>query len=390
MRHVVVVGAAKSLILQVLLALHTHEQVRCTVVHPPGLKYMRLSRLCAERHELDLDGPDDDKCVELVNAVHRQAPDAVLINVDCPAMRMIHRVRHRLRIPVAPCPDPATLDILDNKWEFYKLCRRLQLSVPPTLKLSAEQPPDYQTVAQALGVPFLVKPLNQDSSRGIYCIADEAEYVKRVIEHPDREFGPLIAQQYIAGHDIGLDLCAKAGRLQAFAAQQRIDPRHDGSRIRFFHDPRLEDIARIIVAATSFDGVMNIDARIEEDTGKVFLFEANPRFWRSLSAAVWCGLNFAAECLDSNADTETVRVLDSGTADTYYHPVFKPFLWRTALVDQSHCGRMTRLMAGDAPILFMSAKILWERAVAQRPARKKIMENVAPEYAGAIDRPSAP
>jgi predicted ATP-grasp superfamily ATP-dependent carboligase len=86
-----------------------------------------------------------------------------------------------------------------------------------------------------------------------------------------------------------------------------------------------------IATATDYDGVMNVDARIESATGNVYLSESNPRFWRSLSASVWCGVNFVEECLRDDVPGETPRLLVTGSADTYYHPLYRPALWRHAI-----------------------------------------------------------
>jgi hypothetical protein len=106
---------------------------------------------------------------------------------------------------------------------------------------------------------------------------------------------------------------------------------------------------------------MNVDARIEKDTGDIFLFESNPRFWRSLSASVWNGLNFAAECMDEPTVAGDVRLLNSGSADTYYHPVFRPSMWKYLLFDRGHRGRMARSMMSDITILLASTRIMYER-----------------------------
>ena len=40
----------------------------------------------------------------------------MLIPADCDAIRLVNRVRDRLRLPITPIPDAATLDMLEQQW----------------------------------------------------------------------------------------------------------------------------------------------------------------------------------------------------------------------------------------------------------------------------------
>jgi hypothetical protein len=91
----------------------------------------------------------------------------------------------------------------------------------------------------------------------------------------------------------------------------------------------------------------------------VYLFEVNPRFWVSMSASVWCGLNFLAENLEREGQSDDVRFLETGTADTFYHPLFRPALWPYVLFHTGRRGRMSRLMARDMCTLGSQLRTFW-------------------------------
>jgi hypothetical protein len=352
-RHFMVVGESRALVAQVLLALHSFTPSRCTAVCSPGSSILRLSSLCAEHMETNFYGPDDERFTGLVNRAALERDGLMLVPADCQGTRLINRVRRRLRAAVSAAPETAVLDLLDNKWHFYQFCRSHHLNVPETRYFPSKHEIDFNGTARALGLPFVIKPLTEAASAGVHVIGDAAMLRHRILDDPDYRHAPLIAQRFIAGIDVGLDLLATDGRLAALAVQRR-----ENSKVHFFPNDYLERSAEVLAGHTRYHGVMNVDARIETDSGRVYLFESNPRAWRSLAASVWCGLNFIGESLDPRTlgptdDHAPVR-LTAGTADLYYHPALRPALWPHVLLDRGRQGRMARIMLGD-PYLFLSS-----------------------------------
>jgi hypothetical protein len=351
-RHFMVVGESRALVAQVLLALHSFTPSRCMVVCGAGSRILRLSRLCAEHVELNFYGPDDERFTILVNHAARTHDGLMLVPADCQGTRLINRVRRRLRAAISAAPETAVLDLLDNKWHFYQFCRNHHLNVPETRYFPSKHEIDFGLTARALGLPFVVKPLAEAASAGVRVIADAVTFRQTILDDPHYRHAPLIAQRYIDGIDVGLNLLAIDGRLQALAVQRR-----EASKVHFFANDYLENCAEILAAHARYHGVMNVDARIDTDSGRVYLFESNPRAWRSLAASVWCGVNFIGASLDPGAPGKAIATapvrLTSGTADLYYHPVLRPSLWRHVL-HHDRQGRMARIMLAD-PYLFLSS-----------------------------------
>jgi predicted ATP-grasp superfamily ATP-dependent carboligase len=358
MRNFVIVAQGKPVVMQVLLAIHSYTDARCVVVCARNTRVLRFSSLCSDYMEVNFYGRDDNHFVDSINSLALRMPGLVLIPADCPGTRMVNRVRERLRAAVIPAPDTAMLDRVESKWRFYQFCKQHAINVPRTRHIGAKHQLDYAATARDLGIPFVVKPVNELGSSGVHVIASEPDYNRRIRNNDDYRYGPLIAQQYIRGVDVGLNLLAIHGKLAAIAIQQPVDQHLVGSRIRFFANDYLRGVAHVIATEIGYHGVMNVDARIEEDTGAVFLLEANPRFWRTLLASVWCGLNFVAQSVESAPHADRVRMLTAGVADTYYHPLFRPRLWRYLLSDSGYRGRMMRRMMFDVSTLAASAKAL--------------------------------
>jgi predicted ATP-grasp superfamily ATP-dependent carboligase len=62
--------------------------------------------------------------------------------------------------------------------------------------------------------------------------------------------------------------------------------------VEFYEDPNvLQSVARL-AKALSWNGVANIDLRVEEPDGSLDILEVNPRFWRTLMGSLAAGVNF--------------------------------------------------------------------------------------------------
>lgn len=346
-----VIGANRGLLLQVLLATHAFTKANCVVICARGTRFLRFSRLISEYLELDLSGTDDHLFVHHVNRFAETMPDLILIPVDCEGSRLASRVQSQLNAALVPTPDSTMLDCLDNKWRFYQFCRKHGLNTPATCLIGNKHRLDFAATARELGLPFLVKPVNLAGSKGVELIASEQEYQRKILHNDAYRHGLLIAQSYVYGTDVGLNLLSICGKVSAIAIQRRHYPQHEAARISFIPNDYLITVAHTISRASAYQGVMNVDARIEKGSDKVFLLECNPRFWRSVLASAWCGLNFVAETAQASAAQDQARMLTAGVADTFWHPLFRPALWRYALFDTGYRGRMVRAMMSDVCLL---------------------------------------
>jgi hypothetical protein len=382
MRNFIVIAEGKPVVIQVLLAIYSFTEANCIVACAKGTRILRFSNLFSMYMEFHFHGEDDDAFVRSVNLLVEAMPDLLLIPADCPGTRMVNRLRERLKAAVIPTPDSLMLDRLENKWSFYQFCNEYGLNAPLTRFIGSKLDLDFASTAKEMGVPFVIKPVDQLGSSGVHVISSEVDYIRKIRNNDAYRYAPLIVQRYVKGIDVGLNLLSIHGRVAAIAIQQPVDQHSVASRIKFFSNDYLESVAYRISEDIAYHGVMNVDARIEEGSGKVFLFESNPRFWRTLLASVWCGLNFVAESIDPLARSRGVRMLTSGVADTYYHPLFRPALWGYAISGSGYRGRMMRRMMSDVSTLATSSKAILlasvghrsQRTVASVPYRRQAME----------------
>jgi len=346
MAHYIVLSYCKRLLRQVLLSLREFADPRQIVaIAGPQARDMRWSGLAGRHLPATFAPQDDDRLVTMVNTLGALLQDPVLIPADCDAAMALNRVGGHLAvrsIPLAPNP---LLARLNDKWGFHGICREAGLRVPRTVHVGRKDNLDYDALAAQLGLPFVLKPTNQAGSNGVLVVHGHEQWMRQVVPDNVYRFDSLIAQQYVPGVDLCFSFLARDGDVAAFSIQQRVGP-----TIRFLENAELEMLGLRLAEATRYSGVMNIDARVEEGSGRVFLIESNPRFWASLAASVWCGLNFVAESI---APVERRAVPRRLTAGVYYerHPVMRPSVWLRYAFDSGREGRMWRAAMGDVTSL---------------------------------------
>jgi hypothetical protein len=373
-KNYIVVGTCAKLLRQVLLAINSKSNANCIVIGGENTRNLRWTSLCSKNVVLNFDKKDqrndDQLFANLVNEFASKFPGAVLIPADCEGTRMINRVRSQLRIKMIPYCDLATLDMLDNKWRFFEFCTANDLMVPPTIYIGNKSNLNFASLANRFGLPFVIKPVNQAGSNGVHIVRSEEFFNQVIRDNEAYQFDTLIAQKYIAGIDLCFNFLAMNGEISAFSIQQRV-----GSTIRFLTNPALEKLGRQLAKAATYNGVMCIDARVEESTGNVFLIESNPRFWASLGASVWCGMNFVMESVEAIPRPHQPRTITTGIFHER-HPVLRPSAWTGAIFDLSEHGRILRANMRDFPVVagvFQSLSTkAWKRAMHHITSRRSI------------------
>lgn len=369
MSNFIVVGKSNRIVVAALQAIRSFTDAKVTVLGDAETRALRWSSLCARKWTIAFDGTDDDRFVQLVNKVKQEMPHVKLIPVDCEGIRITNRVLERLLVNITPIPDMRTLNMFDDKWQFHRFCMQHGLRVPTTRFIGTKYDIDFDAVKAQLGLPFVIKPTNQAGSLGVQIVGSKAYFEKNILHNPVYQYGPLIAQRFIDGIDIDLSLLSVNGTLSAYAIQQT-----NGSTTEFLENPYLDNVAEQISRDSAYHGVMHVDARIETATGHVFLIEANPRFWASITASVWCGLNFVAECIEQTPRLNGPRRLTQGMCHTR-HPAIQPASWSRMIADRGQRGRFLRASMFDPYSLSHFALDLpamcWRYAKKQTGARPK-------------------
>jgi predicted ATP-grasp superfamily ATP-dependent carboligase len=177
--------------------------------------------------------------------------------------------------------------MLNDKWRFHQYCSELGIGVPEAIRLNNKTDIDFDYVSVTVGLPFVLKPTNESGSLGVRVICSKEKLHKEILSNQKYNFSPLIAQSFIPGVDIDISVFADSGHIKHLAVQIRKE-----NMLCFVRNKELVKLTEVIVRDLCYTGLIHIDARLHGALGKIFLVEANPRFWTSLDEATLCGLNF--------------------------------------------------------------------------------------------------
>lgn len=210
-----------------------------------------------------------------------------LIGGDIRSSGVVHAIGDRLPgMTIFPSSDMATLDMLDDKWKFSQFMAGNSIPGPRTILL--EDIADLDEPASTLDFPLVVKPLFGESGHGVACIRDIEGLRKHLASGSKYARLPLLIQAFVPGYDADISVLASNGRVVCHV----LHARSDNCTLRFMENEEAVRVASRIVEAAGYTGVANIDLRINKDTGAVTVLECNPRFWYTLQASLWRGLNF--------------------------------------------------------------------------------------------------
>lgn len=339
----ILLGNSTRIALPVLQALHSMGSTRCALVGSQQTQALRWSHLCHQHAVIDF--TQDDAAVRVIMQMAQQHPQAMLVPFDCEAIRLVNRVKGRLAIQSIPVPRLETLNMFDDKWAFHQFCLANALPVPKTCWVGPKSNLDFNAITAELGLPFIIKPTNESGASGVQVVHSREALEQHIVQNAAYVYSPLIAQQYIEGIDMDINLLSVNGQLRAVSVH-----RPAKSFIDFMHHPELEEIGEKICRFSQYSGLMNADVRLETHTGHFYLIESNPRFWATLASTVDCGLNFAAESVRRSEPSVVPRRLTSGR---FYarHPLLMPSSWWRLVSDRTERGRLLRARAFDVFVL---------------------------------------
>lgn len=243
----------------------------------------------------DLSASDEAPVIARINAAHQSKGITSVIAADMVASLFLARIQDRLTAPLFPMASAETLQRLDDKWEFAKICLPLGVDIPKTVYFPNNAALDPMRCPP---FPVLVKPAVGYGQRNIVVLPDAAAAATFRSQH-SHDHG-MVVQEFIKGEDWSLSVFAMNGVVRNWTAWEcpsQLSADYGVSRFmvtQFRHHDRLLDMVKTVVAALQFSGIANFDARLSVD-GRMVLLECNPRFFnRMLAARIGGNLNFVA------------------------------------------------------------------------------------------------
>lgn len=198
------------------------------------------------------------------------------------------------------------------KWVFEKnktaeLARQLNINIPNTFTIRSKK-----ELGNYTNFPYFVKPARSKvwiNERGYHL---EAKLVKNYNEldvaiNKYISFGAVLIQEYVFGQGIGIETLCKNGKIVKLFTHKRI---HEypltggGSTYRTSIEPPkdLLNATKKILEEIKWNGVAMVE--FKKNGGNYWLMEINGRFWGSLPLAIFAGVDFPKNLIESLSDKE--------------------------------------------------------------------------------------
>jgi predicted ATP-grasp superfamily ATP-dependent carboligase len=253
------------------------------------------SRFCREFIRIDDRAFEcGDESIRLINDICGELRIDWVLPSDAKTTRYLARYKSEIGTKVFPLPSVDVFERLNRKTTFSDLCRDLNIPHPETRVYRNRDELAAAVETGQLTFPLIAKPADRSGGSGVITL--ESENCSRELARIDYE--PVLVQAFIPGQDVCISLFCREGSISAAVMYY-----YDKNTYFFFECEPLYGLAKRVVEATDFSGVVNFDARLDP-SGAVTLIECNPRFWYNMDIAMLAGLNYVTLGLSEPAGTE--------------------------------------------------------------------------------------
>lgn len=248
---------------------------------------VKYSRYCS-RFLSYSDTDDQVRLHTILEYVKMYKPEIVL-PVDVKTIRLISENKAKLEpfTSLPPLPDVDIFDISNDKWLLSLWLKANQIAHPLTVQYKESE-------ASGFSFPMIIKPARGSGGVGIHVVDSLTElksYFEKIAAPDD-----LIIQSYVKGYDIDCSVLCANGEIIAHAIQKGFlfEPYRIAwpEGVEFLQNDELMNVVRDMVKKLNWSGVMHIDMRFDEVEQRFKVIEINPRFWLSVSASLFAGINF--------------------------------------------------------------------------------------------------
>jgi carbamoyl-phosphate synthase large subunit len=228
----------------------------------------------------------------LRDLIRRHAVDLVLPGIEQDVARMSAELPSFRDLPARfVLNPPELLAVASDKWLTH--CRLIAAGLPA---IPTRIDGSFAELAEALGVPFLLKPRRSYASKGIRRIQDE-----RDLDYWRSQVGDGFMLQQIVGNDdseysVGLFGLGDGTCSHTIILQRRLSREGATAKARTVSLPGLEARVGELVALFRPLGPTNMQFRRHGD--EFLLLEINPRFSSSGSLRTAFGFNDVDICID--------------------------------------------------------------------------------------------
>lgn len=254
----------------------------------PALQFLRFSRFCETFVPCEVYNADPDQFAARIGELAVEHRVDIIMPGDYDSLFVLAQVKDRLETPVFPIPTSELLARLNDKQAFHDTCVRAGVPVPDSVFVSEKHGLNPDELGERFGYPLIVKPTCWGGSDGLVLAKSAEDLRQQVIENDGYRYHPLVAQEFLPGQDVGVNVFAVDGEVLLAAPQMR-----EGDTITHLDNDLLVSLGAKYVEAAGLTGLAHLDIRLGPD-GEVAFLECNPRIWASVCHSHWCDENYVA------------------------------------------------------------------------------------------------
>lgn len=278
--------------LSIVRCLGEYKNIKIFVLSNKNNSPVRYSRYVSKYLSYSSDGTKEKYLAAIIDAIESTNAD-ILLPLDVGAIRLVAEYNDSLSriIAVAPVPEVNSFDSANDKWLLSLWLKENGITHPETSLFKKNQ--NLDEVISTLTFPIIIKPTLGFGGNGIKIIqtAEELQNWNREFDHSE----DYIFQAYIKGYDIDCSVISLDGKIFVHTIQKSIKYLKDDPwayAMDFAENAEVFRIVTEIVEKFNWSGVNNIALRYDEDTDQFKIIEMNPRFWASVLATLFTGVNF--------------------------------------------------------------------------------------------------
>lgn len=280
---VLVIGRNRFLCAHVVYSLGL-KGIYSVVLSYPRASHLKYSKYVREYITLPekYDSYSLDEKVNVIKA-HINQKFRAIIPVDIPSIEVINHISTSINSPIFPISNKQIYNVLNNKILFSSLLKDIKVPNPLTYVLNAGE----DLSACKLSYPIIFKPAEGYGSEGV-SVFYSPEKAKDYLDLLTSNNYPIIAQEFVQGDLIGLNILSKQGEILAWTIQSQGFP---GSKYTLLSHSEILNHGINICRTLKYSGVANFDIIYNTVTKSVYFLECNPRFWASTMVSTWMGVN---------------------------------------------------------------------------------------------------
>ncbi len=188
-------------------------------------------------------------------------------------------------------PSFDNLQIANNKGALNKHLENNNLPFPKSQIIQKGIEFDINTIEY----PALVKPTEGiGGGVGIYVFNNKNTLVEFL--NSDKFDCTYLLQDYVEGYDIDCSVLCKNGEVLTYTIQKpyllsssKFAPQ---LAFEFIEEKTLLDGVKKLMKTLNWSGVAHLDMRYDKNNKKFMVIEINPRYWGSVEASLYAGVNF--------------------------------------------------------------------------------------------------